>query len=144
MEIAYGMATVEDISQIFELSKSLVDAYEDLSTIDYPKVLRWMERKIQENISSYTVITLAGEKIGYYCLREESGKWELDDFYILPQYRSMGIGSKVLEHICKEIKGSIFLYVFTQNTGAINLYQRFGFRWAQTITPTRQIMERPG
>lgn len=144
MEIGYMKATQEDVRPVFELCKALIDSYEDLASIDYPKVLTWVEKKVQNNIEKYTVITVAGEKAGYYCLDRQENKWELDDFYILPEYRGKGIGSAVLGNICKNIHGRIFLYVFRQNTGAISLYNRFGFETVKVVSDTRQIMERPG
>ena len=67
---------------------------------------------------------------------------ELDDFYILPQFRGRGIGTAVLEKCIRESSLPIFLYVFTRNTGALNLYQRMGFRIAEQISSTRSIMRR--
>lgn len=142
--LRYVTATEKDVQTIFTLSKSLIEEYEDLSTIDYPKVLRWVESKIRDNIDKYKVIVFNDEKAGYFCLDFQADKWELDDFYILPLFRNMGIGTAVLSHICENITGCIYLYVFTNNKGAISLYERFGFKRVQTVSDTRQIMERPG
>lgn len=144
MEIAYIRATDEDVQPIFELCQSLIDDYEDISSIDYCKVLAWVKKKIQTNISKYTAITLDGDIIGYYCLDKQEEKWELDDFYILPAYRGKGIGSAVLNAICNNTDGRIFLYVFRKNNRAISLYKRFGFETVKEVSDTRQIMERPG
>ena len=144
MEIGFFQADNEDILPIFNLCKALIDEYEDHSSISYPKVLEWVETKIRQSIDTYTVVTLSGVKVGYYHLVKQGDKYELDDFYILPAYRRKGLGTYVLNAICKKTEGSIFLYVFTQNTGAIALYERFGFKWTKTVSPTRQIMERPG
>ena len=144
MEIGYMPATDEDIQPIFNLCKGLIEEYEDLSSIDYSKVLAWVEKKISQNISKYIAITLAGEKVGYYCLERQEVKWELDDFYILPSYRGRGIGTVVLKKICESTNGCIYLYVFRNNIGAISLYNRFGFQTVNVVSNTRQIMERPG
>ena len=144
MELEYLKATQEDAQQIFELCKSLIDTYEDLSSVQYPQVLDWVARKIRQNIAMYTVITRNGQKVGYFSLLNHIDGWELDDFYVLPAYRGNGIGTAVLQNICMSAKGRIFLYVFTQNTGAVSLYERFGFQTSQTVSATRQIMERPG
>ncbi len=144
MDIGYLRATEEDAETIFRLSKSLIDTYEDLPSIDYPKVLEWVEKKVRTSIEKYTVIMLAGEKVGYYCLEKHENMWELDDFYILPAYRGKGIGTSVLNTICSKTEGRIFLYVFRKNNGAISLYNRFGFETVKLVSDTRQIMERPG
>ena len=144
MDIGYSKATHLDAEPIFLLCKALIDTYEDNSAIDYPKVLQWVENKIQNNINNYTAISLAGKTVGYYRLEKQGDKWELDDFYILPAYRGRGLGSAVLENICANTGGRIFLYVFRKNIRAISLYNRFGFVTVKTVSKTRQIMERPG
>lgn len=144
IELRYVAATERDIQLIFDLSRSLIDEYEDLSSIDHPKVLRWVELKIRNNIQKYKVIVWNDEKVGYFCLDLQDDKWELDDFYILPQFRNRGFGTAVLADICKNITERIYLYVFVKNKGAISLYERFGFKSVQTVSNTRQIMERPG
>lgn len=144
MNIGFVNATQADIQPIFEQCKSLIDAYEDITSIDYDKVLAWLKRKIQTNISKYTVIMLGEEKAGYYCLDRQGDKWELDDFYILPAFRSRGIGTAALKAICNSADGCIFLYVFSKNMGAVSLYKRFGFETVEVVSDTRQIMERPG
>ena len=144
MDIGYLQANKEDIQPIFDLCKTLIDEYEDLSSIAYPEVLEWVENKISQSIDTYTVITLSGVKVGYYRLVKQGDKYELDDFYILPAYRRKGIGTLVLDTICKKTEGSIFLYVFRKNIGAISLYKGFGFETVKTVSDTRQIMERPG
>lgn len=142
--LRYVTATEQDIQTIYSLSKSLIEDYEDLSCVDYLRVLRWVESKIRNNIQKYNVILCNDEKVGCFCLEQHGDKWELDDFYILPLFRNMGIGTAVLSHICENIAGCIYLYVFTNNKGAISLYERFGFKSVQTVSNTRQIMERPG
>lgn len=144
MKLEFQCAVAEDVQAIYGLCKALIDTYEDISSIDYPKVLRWVEQKISFNIANYRVITVSGKKAGYYALERQEDCWELDDFYILPEFRGKGIGSAVLESICGSTDGRIILYVFTKNTGAIKLYERFGFQTAKRISSTRQIMERPG
>ena len=142
--LRYVTASEQDVQTIFALSKSLIEEYEDLSSVDYPKILRWVESKIRDNIDKYKVIVFNDEKVGYFCLDFQADKWEFDDFYILPLFRNMGIGTAVLSHICENITGCIYLYVFAKNKGAISLYERFGFKSVQTVSNTRQITERPG
>lgn len=144
MELCFTTAAEDDIQPIICLSKALIEEYEDLSVIDYPKVLQWVEAKIRNNIGKYTAISFNEEKVGCFRLDRKDNKWELDDFYILPRFRNKGIGSAVLSHICQSTTGCIYLYVFTNNKGAISLYERFGFKRVQTVSNTRQIMERPG
>lgn len=139
MQLEYRTGMPDDIPVIFAQAKALVDAYEDLTNIDYDKVLAWMERKITKCIASYTRVCLEGEICAYYCLAADG---ELDDFYVLPQFRGRGIGSAILENCIRESQAPLLLYVFTKNKGAISLYQRFGFQITETVSTTRAIMRR--
>ena len=53
MNLQYRMADKEDIPKIYNLAKDLIDQYEDISAIDYEKVLAWVNRKIETHISEY-------------------------------------------------------------------------------------------
>ncbi len=142
MEIEYGAATEADIDVIYGFSKALIDEYEDKSKIDYAEVLSWVRKKIEDHINEYSVIMFRGKKAGYFLVRENGGKTELDDLYIFPEYRNRGIGTAVLERCFNATKLPIFLYVFVKNIGAINLYSRLGFKIIEVIKDTRYIMQR--
>lgn len=143
-ELTYLAADGTDVSAICSLSKALVDRYEDVSHIHYDAVITWVRNKIRENIADYTCVFRGSEKVGYYHLTKEADGWELDDFYVLPQYQNQGLGTKVLEHCIAVTDGPIYLYVFVENTGAIRLYERFGFSIVQKVSDTRVIMRRDG
>lgn len=143
-ELIFRQARIEDIPTIFSLSKDLICRYEDLSAIEYEKVISWVERKITDTIDRYTCVFHNGEKVAYYCLQKGEGEWELDDFYVLPPFQNRGIGSKILSECLSQVDAPVFLYVFTQNTGAIRLYERFGFFEVKTVSPTRKILRREG
>lgn len=142
MELTYETASQQDVASLYQLNKALIEAYEDLTAIDFEKVLAWVHRKISENISGYTRICRDGHLVGYYRLVPCAEGLELDDFYILEPFRGQGIGSQVLRRCC-ESDVPLILYVFTKNTRAIRLYRRFGFHITQAVSPTRYIMCRP-
>lgn len=129
-----------DISVIFEMSKELIDRYEDLSSIDYEKVLSWVKRKIETRISEYVSVQREGQKVGFYRLCPVDGKLELDDFCILPDFRNQGIGTITLKKILSEAKMPVFLYVFTENKGALSLYSRMGFQKDRQVSETRCVL----
>lgn len=141
MDLKYEKATAEDIECIFELSKRLIDDYENIEDIDYDKVLKWVHKKIEDNIDEYTCVFANGEKAGYYhFLQSEDQLYELDDLYIFPTYQNQGIGTKIITKCCEEAKCPVFLYVFIKNERAISLYARLGFRVVETIRDSRYIM----
>lgn len=138
--LRYESATAEDIPVIFSQAKALVDDYEDRALIDYSKVMNWLERKITDNISSYTRVKMGERKVAYYRLCRDSEQIELDDFYVLPAFQNMGIGTKILEKCLRETELPVYLYVFSANKGAIALYQRHGFTVTEQVSATRLIM----
>jgi len=143
MQLQFVTAEKEDIETIFSHLKQLIDAYEDLSSINYEKVLAWCRRQIEENIGEYTCILSDGEKAGWYNFSaSDDGRMELDNFYVLPEYRSQGIGTAALHRCFAETDKPIFLYCFTQNTRAMALYARMGFRVIEYEGTTRCIMQR--
>lgn len=133
-------ALPEDSAEIFRLNKELIDIYEDLSSIDYPRVLDWVHRNIQKNLGSFRRIIWDGQLAGFYCLTPAEGKLELDSFFVFPEYQRRGMGTQVLQK-CLKSRTPIFLYVFRRNTGAIRLYERLGFRIVKEVGSTRYIME---
>ena len=142
MRLQYLPATSSDIDIIYQQCEELILRYEDLSTIDCEKVLHWVRNKIIECIGSYTCVYLSGKKAGYFRFVPNNNNMELDDLYILPQFRGRGIGTTILQNCCLQTTQPIMLYVFTQNTRAITLYKRMGFHIQNNVSPTRCIMIR--
>ena len=145
MTLTFAPAEDPDAAVIFSLSKALIDAYEDTAAIDYEKVLNWVRRKIGSCIGQYTCVFADGHKAGFFRISTADGMAELDDLYILPEFRNRGIGTAVIQKCCAETGLPLMLYVFTKNTGAMALYRRLGFRVQEYVGNTRCIMVRvPG
>lgn len=142
MNLIYVPAENKDIEPLFQLNKYLIDRYENISQIDYSRVLTWVLNKIEKNISEYTCIFRDNQKVGYYRFHSADGKMELDDIHILSPYQNQGIGSEVIRKCIAETDLPIFLYVFVKNTKAIFLYKKLGFQIKETVSDTRYIMER--
>ena len=141
MKLQFLTATAEDIPAIFSQAKDLIDTYEDLSSIDYDKVLAWVKRKIETHISEYCRVTADGEVCAYYHLCEDG---ELDDLYVLPNFQNQGIGSEIMRKCIAQSVAPLYLYVFSRNVRAIAFYKRFGFVVQKTVGDTRLIMGRNG
>ncbi|MEG2915304.1 MAG: GNAT family N-acetyltransferase [Oscillospiraceae bacterium] len=141
-KMTFQQGKSEDIQAIYELSKATIDQYEDIQNIKYDYVLDWVKKKIESNIDKYNTVFYDGKKVGYLYFHEDGSKFELDDLYIIPEYRNKGIGSEILEGLIKKADKTIFLYVFSRNTGAIRLYEKFGFKITENVGKTRYIMEK--
>ena len=143
MNITYQKATETDIGPIFELCRRLIHDYEDLESIDYPKVMQWVRQKIETSVGEYTAIYADGQKAGYYhFFQNEDGVFEIDDLYIFPAYQNQGIGSGVVKKCSASVNGTVMLYVFIKNQRAVSLYQRLGFVICETIHGSRYIMRK--
>lgn len=145
MNVAYGMATNEDIDCLYRLNKALIDAYESSESIDYNRVLRWVRRKIETHIDEYAVVYADGEKAGYYRFyKNEDGEYEIDDLYILPEFQNRGVGSAVVKKCCFSVNASVMLYVFIRNERAVAFYKKHGFKIVKTVGDSRYIMKKDG
>ena len=146
MNIRYIPAQEVDIDVIYTLCKENIERYET-DPIPMEKVLPWCRRKIENQFADYRAILADDEKAGYFHLSLcEDGRLELDDLYLLPDYRGKGIGTEVLRYAVAQAKAQntkVFLYVFRKNEGAVRLYQREGFVQTDTAGGSRLILEHP-
>ena len=141
MKITYKKANVDDIVSVFELCNQLIQDYEELDSIKYPKVMKWIQRKIEHSIDEYTVIYANEQKAGYYHFyKNEDGQFEIDDLYVFPEFQNQGIGSCVIKKCCASVNAPVILYVFIKNHRAVSLYKRLGFDIAETMNGSRYIM----
>lgn len=143
MNLTYRKAEPWDVEPVFELCKGLIQDYERLESIDYPKVIKWVRRKIEASIHDYTVIYADEQKAGYYHFyQNEDGQFEIDDLYVFPEFQNQGIGSEVVKKCCASVQAPVMLYVFIENKRAVSLYQKLGFEIVETIHDSRYIMEK--
>ena len=133
-------ARPEDLEPIYAWLKSHIDEYEDLQTIDYPKVIAWVRKNIERNLPDFRRVYWNGTLAGYYCFTPSDEKMELDSLYIFPEFQGRGIGTAILKKCLAESDKNVFLYVFKANTRAYALYKRMGFQVVKDIK-TRYIME---
>ncbi len=68
--------------------------------------------------------------IGYLSYSIIYEKAEINNIYVLEQYRSQGVGSKLLDYLVKKCKicENITLEVRKDNINAICLYKKYGFK----------------
>ena len=139
MQLSYQPARPEDAPAIFGFAKELIETYETDPALDLETALNWTERKIEKRIDEYTRVLWDGKTAAYYRFAPDGERMELDDLYVLPEYRNRGVGTAILRR-CLACGKPVFLYVFTQNTRAVALYEREGFRKTEDVSPTRAVM----
>ena len=142
MNITYQKATADDIEPIYALCEQLINDFEQLESIDYPKVMNWIRKKIENSIDKYTVIYANEQKAGYYHFyKNDDEQFEIDDLYVFTKFQNQGVGSEVIKKCCASVNAPVVLYVFIDNKRAVSLYKRLGFEIAETIHGSRYIMK---
>ena len=150
MELEYLPMRDCDLDAVERFSRELIETYEDLEGFELrlDEIMAWMRRKLEQRRGEYSRVTRDGETVAYIRCAFDSALpdsdqrgLELDDLYVLPQYRDRGVGGAVLRRCCSLTDGPVWFYVFTENKRAIALYERLGFRITRTLSPTRSFME---
>lgn len=114
-------AKSSDVSSIAEIEKA---------TFSTP----WSENAIKESMDSGTCFYVArtsGLIVGYMGISKICGEGYVTNIAVLPEYRRMGIGEKILRHVIDSSKDGlefISLEVRASNTAAIALYEKLGFQ----------------
>ena len=138
MEINYIQCTKQDIHKLYELSKNLINTYEN-KNVNYEFIYHWIQNKLNNEIHDYYQIIVNHTHVGYIHIINEE-EIEIDDFYIFDEYQNQNIGTTVLNNIINKSTKNIFLYVFIKNTKAISLYEKLGFKIIENIKDSRYIM----
>lgn len=114
-------ATADDIASIAEIEKN------SFST-------PWSENAIRESMDAGTAFYIAriqDKTVGYMGLSKIAGEGYVTNVAVLPEYRRLGIGNKILNHAINDSENElefISLEVRTSNAAAISLYEKFGFK----------------
>lgn len=141
MNLKYTSAIPADLELLYTLNRQLIDTYEDLDSIDYPKVLAWVRHNLDKSLPSFVRVLADGTLAGFYCLRPVGERMELDSLFVLPPFQNRGIGTQILKKCLEESDIPVFLYVFRKNIRAVALYGKLGFRIVKEVGKTRFIME---
>lgn len=141
MEIKFEKASVGDAQSIFELFCELVEKYEDLTINNYEKIKKWEKFKLSNSLSEYYSIFCDDEKVGYVHFFQNESSMEIDDFYVLNEFRNRGVGTETLRKLKSSTDMPISLFVFKSNLGAIKFYEREGFKFKEDIDERRMVLE---
>ena len=89
-----------------------------------------LDKPIDSPFSKDVIYVENDTVIGYLSYSIMYEKAEINNIYVLQEYRSQGIGSKLLDYLVKKCKTceNITLEVRKDNKSAISLYKKFGFK----------------
>ncbi len=147
MNINYFMATIENLTEIMSLIKSVVFSMEQMGIYQWDEIYP-DEATIKQDIESGELYigkvdnkTAVIYVINSHCDDEyKNGKWQYPnaDYRIVhrlcvhPDFQNMGIGRMTMEHIetelCKKGIEAIRLDAYTENPYALKLYKNLGYK----------------
>ena len=139
--ISFEPADPSDLDAIKKLFRETVEKHEDAESISFDEIYAWFDRKLQKHVRDFERIRSDGRLCGYIYIHEYEDGLELDDFYLLKEYRGRGIGTEVLSARISTLGIPVYLYVFKRNEAAFHLYRKFGFEVIKDLG-TRYIMKR--
>lgn len=144
LNLEYEKCNEYDKDKIFNEYKLKLDLYEDTQKIEYEKVLNWKKEKLENGLENCTKILCNGKDIGYYSIKEENNKVEIDNFFVSEEYQNRGFAKKALNHCIDLIKQNkipmVYSYIFSKDERQIELYTKCGFSVRELIGDTRCVM----
>lgn len=103
---------------------------------------------LQSGVSDFLLATIEGRPVGCLQISYRLSTWEaapyayLEDFYLAPEARARGIGTKMLDYALQRAEGQRAAYlaldVRADNRPAQRLYAKFGFSDSGSL-----LMKRP-
>jgi len=132
-------ADLADIAQLHALSwqrayrGSFSDHYLDHEA-PAERLAVWTDRYATANPNMLVTIAETGGKMAGFCctfLHYSEDGHLLDNLHVHPDFQSQGIGQQLMQNAAERISqhdpdGTIFLWVLTDNEGAIRFYERHG------------------
>lgn len=117
-----------------EITLAAFDNISDIAAIEKLSFSTpWSENAIEESMNestSFYIAILNDIVVGYIGISKVAGEGYVTNIAVLPQYRRLGIGKKILEYVIDNSKDElefISLEVRVSNNAAISLYESFGF-----------------
>ena len=116
------------------VSVANIDDVKDIANIEnHSFSTPWSEKAIRESMDAGTIFYVAclnNKIVGYMGLSKIVGEGYVTNIAVLPEYRRLGIGEKILGYVIDNTKAElefISLEVRVSNIAAISLYEKFGF-----------------
>jgi len=127
---------VDDVKlELRRLELADLDAIERIERASYPTP--WSRSMFASELAkpsslSFGAVDESGRLVGYVVLSRYVDAWHVMNVAVAPEQRRQGIASALLRRLLDHTRGDAqrgyTLEVRVSNEGAINLYERFGFR----------------
>lgn len=121
-------STEKDIPTVIEYKKRNIFEYSPkLPEEEINKINGYLEKIIPLVLKKCFNIVVDNKIVGLVLLLDEKEGLLLEEIYIEEEYRNHGIGTNIINNIIKDNK-KLNLWVYKENTKALSLYKRIGFK----------------
>ena len=137
----------EDAPRLAPLIAALAEE-EGADPADVEDIETVVSALLQSGVSDFVLALIEGRPVGCLQIAYRLSTWDavpyayVEDFYLAPEARARGIGSKLLDYALQRAEGQraayIALDVRSENRAAQRLYRRFGFEDSGSL-----VMKRP-
>lgn len=135
-------AAKKDIPRLITYKKDIIYMYsKNLAEDEKNKIDEYVTSSVSEMFKDYYNIVIDDKIIGSVLVKYiQEGKL-IDEIYIEKEFRNSGIGTDIIMKLLKESNNNnIYLWVYRENTKAVVLYKRLGFKIIDE-TESRYYME---
>lgn len=122
------IAKKEDVLQVWDIGNNVSEfKTAENVVVFWPK--ETLENCINKDDILFYVVETENKIIGFSIvnLNKSLGKAEIENIYVLPEYRKNKIGTEILDEILKELKDRKFNNVNCLADEAEEFYKRYGF-----------------
>ena len=133
-------ATKDDIKLLISYKlATILDYAKDLPKGEIEKITNYVKTTVPIHIDDYKIIIINNKKVGCLLLEKYEDGILINELYLDKNYRRKGIGTNILNNILNN-NSKVYLWVYKENTIALNLYKKLGFKIKET-TETRYFMQ---
>ena len=133
-------ATKNDIELLISYKlATILDYAKDLPKGEIEKITNYVKTTVPTQIDDYKIIIINNKKIGCLLLEKYEDGILLNELYLDKNYRRKGIGTNILNNVLNN-NFKVYLWVYKENTLALNLYKKLGFKIKET-TENRYFMQ---
>ena len=133
-------ASKKDIPRLVQYKKDIIYIYsKDLTEDEINKINEYVINSVNEMFKDYYNIIIDDKIIGSVCIKDLENAKLLDEIYLEKEFRNNGVGTDIIRKIIENNK-SVYLWVYKENSKAVSLYKRLGFKIIDE-TESRYYME---
>ena len=133
-------ASKKDIPRLIQYKKDIIYMYsKDLVEDERKRIDEYVINSVNETFKDYFNIIVDDKVIGSVIIINLRRGKLLDEIYLEKEFRNNGVGTDIIRKIIENNK-SVYLWVYKENSKAVSLYKRLGFKIIDE-TESRYYME---